>query len=92
MNCCDVVSGDAMSANIRFKKQYKPVGFGDSPDSRTVDGMRLAAQRRDETRRLNRLQKEHEQFEQDENGRGSRVMRTLGWWFTHLKFRSWFGR
>jgi hypothetical protein len=67
---CDVVSGDAMTAKIRFKRQYKPVGFGDRPDSRAVDGMRLAAQRRAETRRFNRLQKDYQQFQQDENGRG----------------------
>ncbi len=60
-----------MAEKIRFKRQYKPVSFGDPPDPRTVDGMRLSAQQRAENRRFNRIQKDHEQFEQDENGRGS---------------------
>jgi hypothetical protein len=25
------------------KQQYKPIGFGDPPDSRTVEGKRIAA-------------------------------------------------
>jgi hypothetical protein len=26
-----------MTRKISFKKQYKPIGFGDGPDSRTVE-------------------------------------------------------
>jgi len=29
-----------MSQKIRFKKQYKPIGFGDRPDPSTVEGHR----------------------------------------------------
>jgi hypothetical protein len=35
--------GIQVTAKIRFKRQYKPVGFGDPPDPRTVDGKRLSA-------------------------------------------------
>ena len=44
----------AMPRTIRFKKQYKPIGFGDAPDSRTVEGHRLAVREGIETRRANR--------------------------------------
>jgi len=55
-----------MAPEHRFKRQYKPVNFGDPPDPRTVDGTRIAAQQRAETRRLNRIQKDHEEG-QDQN-------------------------
>jgi len=50
---------------MSFKRQYKPIGFGDPPDSRTVEGKRLAAMKAAETRRLKPIQRDHEEFEQD---------------------------
>jgi hypothetical protein len=47
-----------MSRAIRFKKQYKPMGFGDAPDPRTVEGHQAAMQEAAETRRYNRRMKE----------------------------------
>jgi hypothetical protein len=47
-----------MTRKIRFKKQYKPIGFGDGPDSRTVEGHQAAMQEAAETRRYNRMMKE----------------------------------
>jgi hypothetical protein len=47
-----------MSRAIRFKKQYKPMGFGDAPDPRTVGGHQAAMQEAAETRRYNRRMKE----------------------------------
>ena len=47
-----------MSRAIRFKKQYKPMGFGDAPDPRTVEGHQAAMQEAAETRRYNRRLKE----------------------------------
>jgi len=44
-----------MTRKIRFKKQYKPIGFGDGPDSRTVEGHQAAMQEAAETRRYNRM-------------------------------------
>jgi hypothetical protein len=38
------------TAKIRFKRQYKPVGFGDPADPRTVDGKRRSAAQAAETR------------------------------------------
>jgi hypothetical protein len=47
-----------MSREIRFKKQYKPIGFGDRPDPGTVEGHRNAMDEAAETRRYNRRMKE----------------------------------
>jgi hypothetical protein len=41
-----------MSRKIQFKKQYKPIGFGDPPDSRTVEGHRNAVHKATEMRRV----------------------------------------
>ena len=49
-----------MAREIRFKKQYKPMGFGDAPDPRTVEGHQAAMQEAAETRRYNRRMKELE--------------------------------
>jgi hypothetical protein len=65
------------------------LGFGDPPDSRTVEGKRLAAMKAAETRRLKPIQKDHEEFEQDRNSWPARLGEFLDWWSTHLKFRSW---
>jgi hypothetical protein len=43
---------------IKFKKQYKPIGFGDSPDPGTVEGHRAAMAEAAETRAYNRRMKE----------------------------------
>jgi hypothetical protein len=45
---------------IRFKKQYKPIGFGDRPDPGTVESHRNAMDEAAETRRYNRRMKELE--------------------------------
>ena len=57
-----------MTAKIRFTPQYKPVGFGDPLDPRTVDGKRLSALKAAETRRLNRIRKDVEDEQQHNRG------------------------
>jgi hypothetical protein len=52
-----------VTAKIRFKRQYKPVGFGDPPGPHTVDGRRRSAIQAAETRRLNRIRKDQEEAE-----------------------------
>ena len=47
-----------MSQKIKFKKQYKPIGFGDRPDPGTVEGHRHAMAEAAETRAYNRRMKE----------------------------------
>jgi hypothetical protein len=47
-----------MSRAIRFKKQHKPMCFGDAPDPRTVEGHQAAMQEAAETRRYNCRMKE----------------------------------
>ena len=47
-----------MPREIRFKKQYKPIGFGDRPDPGTVEGHRNAMAEAAETRAYNRRMKE----------------------------------
>jgi hypothetical protein len=48
-----------MPRRPKFTKQYKPVHFGDLPDSRTVEGRRLAARRAAETCPYNQWNKEN---------------------------------
>jgi hypothetical protein len=43
---------------IKFKKQYKPIGFGDRPDPDTVEGHLHAEAEAAEIRRYNRRIKE----------------------------------
>ena len=40
-----------MPQKIKFEKQYKPIGFGDRADPRTVEGHRNAMAEAAETRR-----------------------------------------
>jgi hypothetical protein len=47
-----------MAAKSRFKKQYKPIRFGDGPDPGTVEGHRNAMAEAAETRAYNRRMKE----------------------------------
>jgi hypothetical protein len=49
-----------VSKKIKFTKQYKPIGFGDRPDPRTVEGHRNAMAEAAETRDYNRRMKELE--------------------------------
>lgn len=49
-----------MPREIRFKKQYKPIGFGDRPDPGTVEGHRNTMDEAAETRRYKRRMKELE--------------------------------
>jgi hypothetical protein len=44
-----------MSRKVQFKKQYKPIGFGDPPDPRTVEGHRNAVRERTEDRRADKM-------------------------------------
>jgi hypothetical protein len=65
-----------MPQKVKFKKQYKPIGFGDRPDPGTVEGHRNRVAEAAETRAYNRRIKELEA--QDAANRGgllSRVMR-----------------
>jgi hypothetical protein len=43
---------------IKFKKQYKPIGFGDRPDPGTVEGHRNRMAEAAETRAYDRRMKE----------------------------------
>jgi hypothetical protein len=47
-----------MSRKIQFKRQYKPIGFGDPPFRGTVEGHRNAMYDAAETRSYNRAMKE----------------------------------
>jgi hypothetical protein len=47
-----------MAPKSRFKKQYKPIRFGDRPDSDTVEGHRKAMAEAAETRAYNRRMKQ----------------------------------
>lgn len=49
-----------MTRKPRLKKQYKPVGFGDPYDPRSVDGHRNAVNEARETRGYNKRMKEIE--------------------------------
>ena len=49
-----------MPEKIRFKRQYKPIRFGDGPSRDTVEGHRNAMAEAAETRRYNRMMKELE--------------------------------
>jgi hypothetical protein len=49
-----------MAAKMRFKRQYKPVGFGDPHDARSVEDKRRSRIQAAETRRLNRIRKDGE--------------------------------
>jgi hypothetical protein len=49
-----------VTEKIRFKKQYKPIGFGDGPSKDRVEGHRNAMAEGAETRRYNRMMKELE--------------------------------
>jgi hypothetical protein len=52
-------------SKIKFRKQYKPAGFGDRPSGQTVEG--IAAFKAAETRRFNRM------AEGEQGGGGSRT-------------------
>jgi len=66
---------------IKFKKQYKPIGFGDRPSKDTVEGHRNAMAEAAETRRYNRMMKELEAEKASRRGPLSRV-------FGFFRFRS----
>jgi hypothetical protein len=77
-----------VTAKIRFKRQYKPTGFGDAPDPRTVDGRRLSAMRASETRRLNRIRQDHEVLEPWWGSWFVRFSAFLARGFARMNFRS----
>jgi hypothetical protein len=81
-----------MTSRITFRRQYKPVGFGDPPDPRTVDGMRLSRRRAAETARFNRMREEEEQGARASNPRLSWLEALLDWCFSYMKFPTWKGR
>jgi hypothetical protein len=47
-----------VAREVRFKKQYKPIGFGDRPDPDPVEGHLNAKAQAAETRQFNRRMKE----------------------------------
>jgi hypothetical protein len=71
-----------MSRKIQFKKQHKPIGFGDRPDPGTVEGHLNAMEEAAETRRYNRRMKVLEAEDADRQGRRggpvSKVLRFIG--------------
>ncbi len=68
-----------MPREIRFKKQYKPIGFGDRPDTRTVEGHRNALQEAADTRDYNRMMKGlAAKREAEHGGLLSKLMSVLG--------------
>jgi hypothetical protein len=76
-----------MAREIRFKKQYKPIGFGDRPDPGTVESHRNAMDEAAETRRYNRRMRglEAEDLERQRR-QGSllmRLVRFLGVYIRH---------
>jgi hypothetical protein len=83
--------GIHVTAKIRFTRQYKPVGFGDPPDPRTVDGKRLSAAQAAETHRLNRIRKDEEKETRHQGSWLVRLSDFFAWGMTHMKFRTWKG-
>jgi hypothetical protein len=69
-----------MTREIRFKKQYKPIGFGHRPDSGTVEGHRNAVAEADERRQYNRRMKELEA--EDAARREGVLSKVLGFFFS----------
>jgi hypothetical protein len=59
----------------KFKKQYKPISFGDRPNPGTVEGHRNAMAEAAETRQYNRRMKELEA--EDEKRRGGLLARVM---------------
>jgi hypothetical protein len=59
---------------IRFKKQYKPIGFGDRPRSDTVEAHRNVQAEAAETRRYNEMVKQLEAEKASRRGLLSRVL------------------
>jgi hypothetical protein len=53
---------------IKFEKQYNPIGFGDRPDPGTVEGHLNARAEAAETRRYNRRMKEFAAEDQAKRG------------------------
>ena len=69
-----------MPQKIKFKKQYKPIGFGDGPDPGTVEGHRNAMIEAAETRAYNRRMKELEV--EDKYKRESLLEKIFGFFFS----------
>jgi hypothetical protein len=71
-----------MMREIRFKKQYKPIGFGDRPDPGTVEDHLNAMDEAAETRRYNKRMEELEAEDADRQRRQGgplvRLVRFLG--------------
>jgi hypothetical protein len=65
---------------IKFKRQYKPIGFGDRPDPDTVEGHLIAEAEAAETRRYNRRIKEL--AAEDELRRESLLSKLFGFFFS----------
>jgi hypothetical protein len=64
-------------STIKFRKQYKPVGFGDAPSARTAEGKRIAAQKAAETRAFNRIVKDRQEAEAMDQGLQARLLRLV---------------
>ena len=66
-------------AEMRFKRQYKPVGFGDPHDARSVEGKRRSRIQAAETRRRKSYPKRWE-------GRDTGI-KVLGWCASAISLR-----
>ena len=73
-----------MPQKIKFKKQYKPIGFGDGPSKDTVEGHRNAMAEAAETCGYNRMMKEL--AAQDEARRQGLFMKVPGYFFCTRRF------
>ena len=69
-----------MPQKIKCKKQYKPIGFGDTPDPDTVEGHLHAEAEAAETRRYNQRMKEL--AAEDEARREGLLSKVLGFFFS----------
>jgi hypothetical protein len=68
---------DNVPQRIKFKKQYKPIGFGDRPSKDTVEGQRNAMADAAETRRYNQMMKELEVKKASQRTLLSRILRVF---------------
>jgi hypothetical protein len=64
-----------VAREVRFKKEYKPIGFGDRPDPGTVEGHLNAKAEAAEDRQYNRRMKEL--AVEDEKRRGGLLARVM---------------
>jgi hypothetical protein len=74
---------------INFRKQFKPIGFGDKPNPDTVEGHRNAMADAAETRRYNRTMKALEaQDAERQSRRGGPLSRMLRFISAYIRHKS----